>query len=67
MTAQLGWFLGLMASMCVALAGQAELVGELWRHYIAIAGVVATATTGYMLQHPPPKWDGIDRRKDTDR
>jgi hypothetical protein len=50
---------GMVASILVAIAGQAEVLPEPWRHYASIGGIVGTAVTGYMLQSPrqiePPK------------
>lgn len=58
---QLAWFIGLITFVCAALLGQAELLGEPWRHYVTIGAVIGTAISGYMLQHP---WNGVDRRKE---
>lgn len=51
---QVAWIVGLAASVCTALVGQAELLGEPWRHIVTGLGVFATAATGFMLKHP---WD----------
>ena len=57
---QIAWLCGLVAFVCTTLIGQAELIGEPWRHYVTVGGVLATAIAGFMLQHP---WDGqTDRR-----
>lgn len=61
MTRQVGYLLGLVVSVCGAVLGQAELLGEPWRHYVTIAFVITTAVSGYLMQKPSP-WDGIDRR-----
>lgn len=63
MTPQLGWMIGLITCISGALLGQAELIGEPWRHYVTILFVAGTAATGYMLKPPPAPWDGTDRRK----
>lgn len=57
---QLAWFIGLITFVCLAVLGQAELIGEPWRHYVTVLAVVCTAITGYMLQHP---WNGVERRQ----
>jgi hypothetical protein len=43
---------GMVASILVAIAGQAEVLPEPWRHYASIGGIVGTAVTGYMLRSP---------------
>lgn len=55
MTAQLGWWVGLLTCICGALLGQSDLIGEPWKHYVTIAFVIGTATSGYMIQRQPPK------------
>ena len=50
---QFAWIAGMVGGVCTALLGQADLVGEPYKHYIAIAGIVATAISGYMIQRPP--------------
>jgi len=59
---QIGWWVGLVTSVIVAVAGQAELVGEPWRHWLTIAGIVSTAVNGYMLHPQPAPWNGTERR-----
>lgn len=61
MTARnIAWLVGMVTFVCVAILGQAELIGEPWRHYIAIGAIVGTAVSGYMYQHP---WDGQTERR----
>jgi hypothetical protein len=56
MNAQIGWIAGLITCVCGALLGQAELLGEPYRHWVAITAIVGTAVSGYMIQRPlPPK------------
>ena len=58
---QIGWLVSLTAFVCTALIGQAEMLAEPWRHVVSVVAIVATAISGFMLQHP---WDGqIDRRE----
>jgi len=59
---QLGWVSGLVAFICMALLGQAELIMEPYRHYVTVTAIIATAFCAYMLQHPPKPWDGTERR-----
>lgn len=49
---QIAYFVGLVVSICTALGGQAELLGEPLRHYVTVVGVVGTAVMGYLLQPP---------------
>lgn len=46
------YWIGMVASVCVALAGQAEVIDEPYRHYVSILGIVGTAVNGYLLQRP---------------
>ena len=64
--AQIAWLLGLVASVSSALIGQAELLGEPWRHVVTVISVITTAFSGYMLQRPNP-WDGRERRQGAHR
>ena len=48
--AELGRFAGLVGCVCVAILGQAELVGEPWRHYITVTAIVCTAVWGYGMK-----------------
>lgn len=50
--AQIAYFAGLIAFVCTTLYGQAEMLGEPWRHYVSIIGVIGTAVAGYLLQPP---------------
>lgn len=47
---QIAYFVGLVTCVAGALLGQAELVGEPWRHWLSIASIVGTAVNGYLLQ-----------------
>lgn len=62
MTKQVAYFIGLITCICGAVLGQAELLGEPFRHYISVAFIAGTAITGFLIKTPSP-WDGIDRRK----
>lgn len=44
-----GRFLGLIASMTGAALGQAELVGEPYRHWITLVCIVSLAGFGFLL------------------
>lgn len=45
----LGKLAGLVASVCAAVLGQSELVGEPFRHYLTVSAIVAVAVWGYCL------------------
>ena len=47
---QIAWWVGLAVSVSGALLGQAELIGEPYRHWLTIAFVAGTAVSGYMLE-----------------
>ncbi len=49
---QLAWWAGLVVSVCGALLGQAELIGEPYRRWLTVAFVASTAVSGYMLERP---------------
>jgi hypothetical protein len=53
------WWIGLAASILVALAGQPDSVPDNWRHILGLLGIVGTAINGYMLQRPPKDDDTI--------
>jgi hypothetical protein len=59
---QIAWLVSLAAFVSTALIGQAELLGEPWRHWVSVLAIVATAISGFMVQHP---WSGNERREDT--
>jgi hypothetical protein len=46
------YIIGMFASVCVAVVGQAEVFPEPYRHYVSIAGIVGTAVNGYLATHP---------------
>lgn len=51
-TSQGLWLAGMVSAICTALIGQAELLGEPWRHYVTVVSVIASAVSGFMLQRP---------------
>lgn len=55
MSSQARWWVGLVASVVVAFAGQAEVFPEPYRHLVSALGIAATAASGYMLQRPIPQ------------
>jgi len=44
------WWIGLVVCVVGALYGQAELMGEPWRHYLSIASIMCTAINAYMIK-----------------
>ncbi len=61
-TSEIVKWASLVAFVATTLIGQAELIGEPWRHYVTVIGVIATAISGYFIQHQN-KWDGTERRE----
>ena len=49
--AELGKFAGLIAFVCTAIIGQAELIGEPWRHVLTVAAVICGHVWAYCM-HP---------------
>lgn len=47
---EVGKFAGLIACVTTAILGQAELVGEPWRHVIAVTAIGATAAWAYCMR-----------------
>lgn len=47
---ELGKLAGLIASVCAAIVGQAELIGEPWRHYFTVIAIGCTATWAYCMR-----------------
>ena len=41
--AELGKFAGLLGCVSAAVLGQAELIGEPWRHWLSVTAIVCTA------------------------
>lgn len=48
--AQVAYFAGLVSFVCMALVGQGEVIGEPYRHWVTVIGVVGTAIAGYLMQ-----------------
>lgn len=44
------YWAGLITCICGALLGQAELVGEPWRHWISVVFIIGTAINGFMIR-----------------
>jgi len=51
----IAYIIGMIASVCMALVGQAEVIPEPYRRWVAILGIIGAAVNGYLVQHPPPK------------
>ena len=62
----LPYYLGLFASICVAVAGQAELIPEPYRHWVSLLGIIGTAVNGYLIQRPVPEPAAIKVRDFTE-
>lgn len=57
---ELGKFAGLVASVCAAMVGQAELIGEPWRHYVTVIAISFTAIWAYCMR-PTNVWKTLAR------
>lgn len=53
--AQLGKTISLGACVTTAIAGQAELIGEPWRHYVTVGAIVLSAAVAWTLKQHPVK------------
>lgn len=53
------WTLGLISSV-VTVLGSETFIQDRYHHWITLVGVITTAVSGYMIQHP---WNGRNRRK----
>lgn len=47
---ELGKFAGLLAFVCIAILGQAELVGEPYRHWITVTSILCSAIWAYCMR-----------------
>lgn len=47
---ELGKFAGLIGCVSAAILGQAELVGEPWRHVLSVTAIMSTATWAYCMK-----------------
>ena len=54
MNSQTWYWLGMLASIAVALSGSADRFPDgFWKHVFQIAGVIGTAVNGYLIQRKP--------------
>lgn len=65
---QLPKIAGLGFSLCTAIIGQAELIGEPYRHYVTVAGIIGVGIFGtviqlYKRQPAPAVSDGVAIRE----
>jgi hypothetical protein len=47
--ADVKWFCGLIAAVCIALVAQDHLIPEPWNHVVSGLGIAATAISGYLI------------------
>jgi hypothetical protein len=47
--AELGKLAGLITVISTAIIGQAELIGEPWRHYVTVIAVITTTVWAYCM------------------
>lgn len=57
--AQLWKCIGLLAAVSSAVIGQAELVGEPWRHYLTITAIGCTAAIAWRIKAHPLKEEPV--------
>ena len=48
--AELGKFAGLIGFTSAAIIGQAELIGEPWRHYVTVTAIACSAIWAYCMR-----------------
>ena len=48
--AEIGKFAGLVGCVSAAVLGQAELVGEPWRHVLSVTAIICTAIWAYCMK-----------------
>jgi hypothetical protein len=46
------WWIGMVASVLVALAGQSHDLPDTWRHAASVAGIIGTAINGFLIRRP---------------
>ena len=53
MIANAMWWIGLVAAICVAVAGQTDSVPHELKHVLSLIGIGGTAICAYMIDRPP--------------
>lgn len=56
-------FVGFMGALTTALVGQSDLIGEPYKHYMVILGIVCSTTIAY-FSNPPRDNSSRDRVSD---
>jgi len=52
MNANAMWWVGLVAAICVSVAGQTDSLPHVLRHVLSLIGIVGTAISAYMIDRP---------------
>ena len=60
MNANAMWWVGLVAAICVSVAGQTDSLPHVLKHVLSLIGIVGTAISAYMIDRPPRLRDGAD-------
>lgn len=57
------WWLGLIASVAVAVAAVADKFSPPWNEIAVLVGVAGAAINGYLLQRPRKEWTEAKREE----
>ena len=60
MNANAMWWVGLVAAICVSVAGQTDSLPHVLKHVLSLIGIVGTAISAYMLDWLRAVRDGAD-------
>ena len=52
MNANAMWWVGLVAAICVSVAGQTDSLPHVLKHVLSLIGIVGTAISAYMIDRP---------------
>ena len=53
MNANAMWWVGLVAAICVSVAGQTDSLPHVLKHVLSLIGIVGPAISAYMIDRPP--------------
>lgn len=65
MNPNMAWYVGLFASIAIAVAGQADQFPHPYDHIFSLGGIIGTAISGYMAQRPRREWTEAEREART--
>jgi hypothetical protein len=61
------FLLGMVASIAVAIAGDAKNADPPWDRILSLSGLAGTAITGYLAQKPRREWTDERRQEHRDQ